>query len=1493
MAESILQQLTFHPVIQSWFEDSFKSVSPPQEKGWPSIRAGNHSLILAPTGSGKTLAAFLSSIDDLFRQGIEDPEFEKNPSGIHTLYISPLKALNNDIQRNLLTPLNGIQNIAKEVGIPEFEIRTMVRTGDTPPHLRQAMLKKPPHILITTPESLYLILNSEKGRQLFSNLRYVIVDEIHSITTNKRGVHLNLSLERLMPLCHKEPVRIGLSATQKPLKRIADYLGGQKWNGKEFIKRPVSIIDCGQRKKMDLKVISPIADFSELPEASVWPAVYNKLYDLITSHKTTLVFVNMRSQVEKIAHKLNEMHQKKCGDSEDQLALSHHGSMSREMRYGVEEKLKQGQIPAVIATSSLELGIDIGSIDLVIHLEAPKSVSGGLQRVGRSGHLLKATSKGRIIPLYMADLDDAVAIAACMKKGDIEEISIPQNCLDVLAQQIVAEIAARTWQREALYRQYKQSYCYQNLSQNSFDQVLEMLTGRYAETKIPALQPVINWDRVNDRLIALPGSRLLSNLNGGTIPDRGYYGVYLAETNTRLGEMEEEFVFESRVGDIFYLGNTEWRINTIIQDRIIVTPAVSVTPRAPFWKGEFGYQNATTAEKVGAFRETLTDELKRSDSIKTLADKYDTDEPILTNLIKYFKKQINATQHIPTHSQIIAEYFHDAAGELHLVIHAPFGGRVNAAWAIVIAALLEERLKSEVQYSFDDDGFILRLRGTTEIPDIEPLFQISSTEISRILTDKLATSPVFAIQFRYSAARALLLARSRPGKRIPLWLQRLRATDLYQSIQKYPDFPILVETYRTCLEDVFDLNALLGIIHRINGGQIQINVVQTSSPSPMVSGLIFDFVSSQVYEQDRTRAPGQVAMVSNDLLTEILSRDTIPAIITQEIIAESRARWQSLHPEKQARDIEQLHLIIKKLSPLENEDLKIRSRQEPDPWLQSLHADGRICKVPNPYQGWIATEDISLFSEPRSKATKLLFLRRFLENEGPISISMIRKKLIIPETVLKVLLEELYQEKVVVKGLLIKNDWDLYWCNRDNFAELYRRAIGRQRRQTTAVDRPTYYRFLLHWHHLVGKSTTATNLFKQYSGLQFQPNYLERELWRRRFNRYSDRLTAVETSQRDVSTYQNLDSEEIDEVFKTTVRNGQIILLSPREKDTKNTFYFIERGQGNLFHSLLQNEEKDLNEDKDSEFILSFLKQNGSSPYADIELGTGISGTILNQTLQKLLLAGDITTDNYAVFIRNIETNPHVQKISLKRHQVKQKVQNQLLIKEGQWFLTSSFAVMGKAMTDQERIEQQARLLLKRHGILVKEWYRREKGFAPWYQIFQALKRLEWQGEILRGYFIEGLSGIQYALPEAVELLKVLPDTKKSPRSVLINTSDPALPFGGNVDWDLKDSSGESISITRLPGNHLLFIAEQPKVYSENYGRKLYTLQGFDANESRTVAEALKDWLRLPPNFRPVKKIVISEIDRIPAIKSSLAKKILDCGYELDGKNIVLWPSGV
>ena len=1480
MGYEILNKLSFHPVVQTWFRENFESVSPPQEIGWPSIAAQKHTLIMAPTGSGKTLAAFLWSIDELFRQGLKDGKSFKNSKGIHTLYISPLKALNNDIQRNLNKPLG---DIYKKLGQRENvvpEIRVMVRTGDTPPGLRQSMLKNPPHILITTPESLYLILNSDRGRTLFSNLRYLIIDEIHSITSNKRGVHLSLSLERLMPLCKKEPVRIGLSATQKPLQRIAAFLGGQQAINNSLNPRPVSIIDCGQKKEMDLKVISPVPDFTDLSDFSVWPAVIDKLYTYILAHRTTLVFLNMRAQTERISRQLNEKHREKTNDPSAIIALSHHGSMSREMRHDVEDKLKNGKIPAVIATSSLELGIDIGSIDLVIQLEAPKSISGALQRVGRSGHLLKASSKGRIIPLYQADLDDAAAIAFAMKTADIEEAIIPENCLDVLAQQIVAEISARHWSRKSLYELFRQSYCYHNLTLDIFDHVLEMLTGRYADSKLPSLQPIINWDRINDNLIALPGSRLKANLNGGTIPDRGYYSVYLADTNTRLGEMEEEFVFESKPGDIFYLGNNEWLLEQIAQDRIIVRPASSHKPRAPFWKGEFGYKSYETAEKVGIFRDKILKDLANNRSVKNMAAAYNLDMDIISNLIKFFQNQKSVTGNIPTNKQIIAEWFYDTADELNLVFHAPFGGRVNAPWAIALAGYIEKFFNNQVQYSYDDDGFILRISARTDFPDFDKILHLGSDEIEKIIIDRISSSPLFAIQFRYNAARSLLLTRSKPGKRIPLWLQRLRAADLLQAVKQYPDFPVLVETYRSCLKDVFDLSALSQVIDEIQSGKIKTKVVQTAYPSPMVSGLLFDFVTNQVYEQDHTLASGEIATVSTELLNQLFARKTIPAILTEHIIKESWEKWQHLTHDSKARDEEQLFLIIKKLGPLSEEELVKRSHKDIQLWIKNLKSDKRISEVTHPSKGLVVTEDLPEFNKFPHIESGMKIIHRYLESEGPVSIQSIADRYSIPRSEVGKILSKLLADGKLIQGKLIKDSEITFWCDQHNFAQLYRRAISVRRSQITGVKRNQYLKFILNWHGISNQNCTIETIINQYQGYVMPLYFLEREI-------LPTRLGGSETGE----------SSTIYNILKESMSNGEIIALyHQNSSETKNLIKFLHRGSGSLFDSGKSDIENTDNMIPELAKVYQFLKEYGASPFQDIEAGTNLPQVQLINTLEHAVRMGLVTTDNHDSFLLMIGSSQKQSKKSYgrtSRHEVRQNVKNYMLFKSGRWFLTSSFAVMGKKISINDKLERQARLLLKRYGILVKEFYRREVGFLPWYQLFQILKKLEWQGEIRRGYFIEGLSGIQFAVPEAVELLSELPEKQNNTKCHIISTIDPALPFGGNIDWGISGKGGEQLEIRRSPGNHIVFMGEEPVFYSENYASRLWIVKSLNIRELETIFKCFKNWLRLSSGIRAIKKIQIDFIDNKLAVETDLARIFYSVGFEKEGSSVVLWPSGI
>ena len=1452
----------FHPVIATWFKNSYEKPSPPQTIGWPAISADKNVLILAPTGSGKTLAAFLWSINVLFKRSLtEDHEqFTRNISGVHTLYISPLKALNNDIERNLNQPLTGITHLAREKGIHVPHIRVLVRTGDTSQSVRNVIVKNPPHILITTPESLYLLLTSTRGRLIFSNLKYVIIDEIHALCAVKRGVHLNLSLERLTTITRQAPVRIGLSATQRPLNRIARFLGGWQFDpgNMKYKERPVEILDCGSKKELDLKVICPVPRFNDMGEASVWPAVLALLYELITTHRTTLIFANMRAQTERLARKLNDLHHVRTGNEDATLILPHHGSMSREKRFDVEERLKRGEIPAVIATASLELGIDIGSIDLVVQLEAPKTIANGIQRIGRSGHLVSLKSKGRVIPLYPADLDDAAATVKGMLEGEIEETVIPENCLDVLAQQIVAEVAMQKWPAEKLYQIYTQSYCYHNLPRQVFDQVLEMLTGRYADTRLPALQPVISWDRINDSLVARRSARLQAVMNGGTIPDRGYYSVVLADEHTRLGEMEEEFVFESRIGDIFYLGNNEWRIDDIRQDRIIVSANQSVQPREPFWKGEIPYRDYQTSLKIGRFRTWLLENIDRSDVNEILMSDYALDLESAENLVIYWKHQQQLTGKIPTHRLIVAEWFYDSANEINFILHAPFGGRVLGLWAMAMAAHLESEFGTQTQYTNNDDALLIRIRETVGEPPIGDLLKLPVDKVESLIHEKISSAPVFSVIFRHNAGRALLLTRSRPGQRIPLWVQRLRSADLLQAVRHYPDFPVLLETYRSCLQDVFDLNSLRTVLTDLQTGKIGAHIIKTPSPSPMASGLLFNFVTNQMYEQDRSREPARVAAVSSDLLAQIMDRKTIPAIITRGLIQKNMQKWQYLSPLYRPRDGEELFNMIEDLGPISRGQILDRVGSAMKSALEKLIAAGRVIEIP---QGWVTDSRIHLYREPLDKNKYLKRLQYYLENRGPEKISEIIEATQIKMPEIMNLLQHLVAERRIIHGLLVEGSDDEYYCDRENFALLYRSAVAFRRQKTTAVTQQDYLKFLLSWH----RAENIQDILQKYRDFRLPFLHFERE------------ILTTRLAKKGLNDYSRILSD-----LRQLISEGKVVyFFDPDTVSGEQYIKFINRGEGwfSNYQGFTINNER-------LSAVLNFLKENGASFLDDLEEGLQQPRNSLVRDLKDLTRAGMISCENYDTLLLFGKSDT-----SLKiRAGARQRASESVRMGTGRWFRMDTFGILGRRSTRSDAAAWQARLLLYRYGILVKELYRFEHGMLPWYEIFQALKILEWQGEIRRGYFIKGLSGVQFALPEAVAMLENHGIHRAEiPSHQLINVLDPALPFGGSLPWPVEFPQ----KILRLPGNHLGFVYGKPAVYCERYFSRWFTTDDLEEEDLAELIMLTRNWLMLPEPYRPKKKIRVEMVNGIAAADSHSAGRFMQAGFEKDGTNLVLWPSAL
>src|SRR3954470_16836717 len=855
--ESVDPLAAFSPRVAEWFRAAFAEPTPAQAQAWPAIATGEHVLLSAPTGSGKTLAAFLWALDRLGQE----------PSGrTRLVYVSPLKALSYDIERNLRAPLRGIGS----------EVRVALRTGDTPQKERAAMRRNPPDILITTPESLYLMLTSQ-ARELFTDVEAVIVDEIHAVASTKRGSHLALTPERLSAMNpEREVQRIGLSATQNPLEEVGRFLVGPQ--------RTCTVVDAGIRKPLDLKIEVPVESMVE-PDAgaeldplaggeatrrSIWPAIYPQILEHVREHRSTIVFVNNRRGSERLALRLNEL-------AEEEIARAHHGSLAREERLVVEEMLKAGELPCLVATSSLELGIDMGAVDLVLQVESPKSVARGLQRIGRAGHNVGDTSKGRIFPKFRADLLECAVVVKLMRQGEIEPTVVPRNALDVLAQQVVAIAAAVDPDPvgvDELHALVTRTHSYAELPRTLLENVLDMLDGRYPSQEFGELRPRIVWDRVGNTIRARKGARQLAVTNAGTIPDRGLYSVTLPD-GRRVGELDEEMVYEARPGQTFLLGASTWRIEEIGRDRVTVSPAPGAPGAVPFWKGDGVGRPKELGREIGAFSRWAVDQ-----SAEVLERDYDLDPLAARNLLDYLAEQQAATRVIPSDRTIVVERFRDEIGDWRLCVLSPYGGRVHAAWGLALSKRIRDEAGLESDAIWSDDGIIVHLPDADEPPGAD-LVLIEPDEVEDRVVAELASSALFGARFRENAGRSLLIPRAYPGKRTPLWQQRLKSQSLLEVAQRYADFPIVLETYRECLRDVLDVPGLVDLLRGLHRRELTMVEVETPTASPFASSLLFDYVATYMYEGDTPNAERRAAALSldRDLLRELLGQEELRELI--------------------------------------------------------------------------------------------------------------------------------------------------------------------------------------------------------------------------------------------------------------------------------------------------------------------------------------------------------------------------------------------------------------------------------------------------------------------------------------------------------------------------------------------------------------------------------------------------------------------------------------
>ncbi len=1165
----------FEAPTRAWFDGAFARPTDAQAQGWPAIAAGDHTLICAPTGSGKTLAAFLWCLDRLLT---EEPPADPT-ARLRVLYVSPLKALVHDVDRNLRAPLAGIGLAADRLGAPARDVRVGMRTGDTPAQERRAFGRKPPDILVTTPESLYLILTSQ-AREALRNVRWVIIDEIHALAGTKRGAHLALSLERLETLTAQPPQRIGLSATQRPLSAVASYLGGRQptTTDEAGAPRAVTIVDVGVRKELDLSVVVPVEDMGRLgevipleetpggpmagPEArtSIWPSVYPRILELIRAHRSTIVFTNSRRLSERIALNLNEL-------AGEDIARAHHGSIAREQRLIIEESLKQGQLPAIVATSSLELGIDMGAVDLVVQVESPMSVARGLQRVGRAGHRVGEPSKGVIFPKYRGDLLEAAVVTRLMRDGAIEPTVVPRNPLDVLAQQLVAMTVDRSWPVDELFATVRRAENYAELGRDTFEATLGMLAGQYPADEFAELKPRVVWDRVAGTIAARRDARTVAVTSGGTIPDRGLFPVFLADDDgagqapgahtrsargggRRVGELDEEMVYETREGEVVLLGASAWRIESIEHDRVLVSPAPGESGKVPFWKGDGVGRPVELGRALGAFTREISALAQgkrggRARALARLREAHDLDEMAADNVLGYLEEEREVTGALPTDTTIVLQRFRDELGDWRVCLLTPFGARVHAPWALAIEARLREALGVEIQPIWSDDGIVLRLPSTdgsmeagaavSVAQSSESAVLIASDEIEDLVTETVGGSALFSSRFRENAARALLLPRRRPGQRTPLWQMRQRASQLLSVASRYGSFPIILETYREVLSDVFDLPALRDILSAIERREIRVVSVETSRASPFASSLLFDYIATYMYEGDAPLLDrrAQALTLDRDLLRELLGAEQLRELLDADALAEIELELQALTEERAAASVDQVHDLLRRLGDLSDDEIAARVRgadararaAAAQEWLGALVADRRALSVRVAgEQRWIAAEDVGRYrdgigvSPPVGVAEEYLvpamgalgsLLARWARGHGPFHTEEPAGRWQLPRGVVESALETLMAEGMLLRGEFRPGGVEREWCDPEVLRLIRRRSLARLRREIEPVEASALARFLPAWHGigagLAGLDRLA-EVIGQLEGVAMPASVLERDVLPARVSGYTPQM---------------------------------------------------------------------------------------------------------------------------------------------------------------------------------------------------------------------------------------------------------------------------------------------------------------------------------------------------------------------------------------------------
>ncbi|MFP5319263.1 MAG: DEAD/DEAH box helicase [Acidimicrobiia bacterium] len=1415
----------FSPVARAWFEATFESPTPAQEQGWDAISRGEHTLILAPTGSGKTLAAFLWALDKLM-----SPEYRSGTRATSVLYVSPLKALTYDVERNLRAPLTGMAVEAERRGVAPPAIRVATRTGDTPAPDRRDIVRHPPDILITTPESLYLMLTSS-ARDVLAGVEHVIVDEIHSVAGTKRGAHLALSLERLERLCagagRPSPQRIGLSATQRPLDEIARFLGGRSPATGE--RRPVTVVDAGVRKELDLEVIVPVEDMAELgrplddgnvlsgpaagdPEVrhSIWPAIHPVLLDLIRRHRSTLVFVNSRRLAERLANRLNEL-------AGEDLVRAHHGSVAREQRLEIEDLLKAGKLPALVATSSLELGIDMGAIDLVVQVESPTSVASGLQRIGRAGHSVGEPSRGRIFPKFRGDLVEAAVVVSRMKAGLIEETRVPRNPVDVLAQQIVAMVAIEDMTVEDVAEVVRGAEPFAEVTRPVLEGVLDMLAGRYPSDEFSELRPRIVWDRVEGTLRARAGARMLAVISGGTIPDRGLFGVFTPEGG-RVGEVDEEFVYESRPGETFVLGATTWRIQDITRDRVVVTPAPGEPGKMPFWHGDHVGRPAELGKAIGAFLR----EVDGWDDAR-LAEECELDPLALSNLRSYLAEERAVTGALPTDRQLVVERFPDELGDWRVCVLSPLGGRVHAPWALAVEARVRSRLGVEVQTMWSDEGFVVRLPEADEAPPVESIL-LDPEEVEELVVGQLANSALFASRFRENAARALLLPRRRPGQRTPLWQQRQRAADLLAVASRHGSFPILLETYRECLRDVFDLPALVELMGAIRSRTVRVLSVDTPRPSPFAQSLAFAYVASFLYEGDAPIAErrAQALTLDRGLLAELLGSEDLRELISAEAVADLEADLQFLDEDRWARDADGAHDLLRRLGDLTVDELRARSTADFGPALlrERRAVEVRIAGEPR----LIAAEDAGryrdalgvqpppglpeAFLEPADDPLGSL-LGRWARRHGPFVTTEPALRYGLPAAAVEAVLQRRADAGLLLRGEFKPGGTEREWCDPDVLRRLRQISLAALRREVEPTEAEALARFLPAWHGIGVEARGLDRLLEavaQLQGVAIPASVLERDVLSARVTDYSPRL--------------------LDELAAA----GQVVWVGagPLGRDDGKVMLFLREEAAALRPAAADPRPSDPEHDR----LREILGRRGACFFPELR---GTDEKLTLDALWDLVWAGEVTNDSFAALRAFAGTTGRAGGAGARRRGGRPNLGSLTMLgpprAQGRWSLVEADLPVGE-VTGAERARALAGALLERHGVLTREAVRGEGHPGGFATVYPVLRALEEAGRARRGYFVAGLGGAQFALPGAVDRLRARPSTGGRPTALVLAATDPANVYGVALPWPVTGPR-------RVAGAYVVLLDGVASLYLEKGGRGLLALRPLDGTWEEAAVAAL------------------------------------------------------